>query len=95
MQHLACELCRDIVFTSEVGGESNREIASPSAVRTCMRAVWLPSGTGSQKRLPPFTLFPFWPAELSLLPFGGDELPFSLPSTPQTSYPPLLGLIGV
>ena len=28
-------------------------------VRACERAVWLPSGIRSQKRVPPFSLFPF------------------------------------
>ena len=29
-------------------------------VRASMRAVWLPSGIGSQERVPTFSLFPLW-----------------------------------
>ena len=42
-----------------------------------------------------FSLSPFGPGELSLFPFGVTSLPFSLPYTPQTSYPFLVGLIGI
>ena len=43
---------------------------------------------------PPFSLFPFGTGELSLFSFGATSFPFSLPPTPQTSYPTLVGLIG-
>ena len=58
---------------------------------------------------PGFSLFPFALArswgfsfvvpgglgELSLFPFGPGSFPLSLPPTPQTSYPTLVGLIGI
>ena len=40
----------------------------------CVRAVWLPGGIGSQKVLPPFSLSPFGPGDLSLFPFWLGEL---------------------
>ena len=45
-----------------------------SFLSCCVCAVWLPSGIGSQKRLPVFSLFLCGPAELSLFHFGGYEL---------------------
>ena len=51
-------------------------------VRACARAVWLPSGIGSQ--IPLVGLFPFsfcvlgGFGELSLFPFGAASFPFSL-----------------
>ena len=41
------------------------------------------------------SLFPSWPAELFLFPFGGDKLSLFLSLHPQTSYPTLVGLIGM
>ena len=55
-----------------------------SFVLACMCAVWLPSGTRTQKSRPTLFLFPFGPGSFS----------FSRPPTPQISYPTLVGLIG-
>ena len=77
-------------------------------VRACVRAVWLPSGIGSQIRwagLFPFPygpglvvgLFLFWAGwSWGAFPFAFWARDLSLfPSpTPQTSYPTLVGLIG-
>ena len=43
----------------------------------------------------PFSLFPFCPGKLSLFPFGPGELCLFPSRTPQTSYPTLVGLIGI
>ena len=44
-------------------------------VLVCVRAVWLPSGIGSQKRMSTLSLFPFFCLfELSLFPFRLGEL---------------------
>ena len=51
-----------------------REIVSFRFVRSCVCAVWLPSGIGSQKLLAGLFPFLFGPGELSLFPFGDDEL---------------------
>ena len=84
-----------MVINRRLGGESSREIVSCRAARACVRAIWLPSGVRSQKWLPPFSLFPLWPAELSLVGFWGDELSLFPSPHPPTSYPTLVGLIGI
>ena len=43
----------------------------------------------------PFSLFPCCPGELSRFPFGDDELSLFPSPTSQTSYPNLVGLIGI
>ena len=79
---------------SEVGGESHWEIVSCRAVRACVRAVWLPSGIGSQKRSPTLSLFPLGAPSFSFSLLGATSFPFSLHSASRTSYPTLVGLIG-
>ena len=67
----------DDAFTkhkSEVGGCSTGK--SFRFVRACVRAVWLPSGIGSQILLG--RPFPF-----SLLPFGPGAFPFPFPPPPK------------
>ena len=63
-------------------------------VRACVRAVWLPSGIGSDMKVP--TLVPFscdlWELTLFVLVMGSFIV--SLAATPQTSYPSLVDLIG-
>ena len=44
---------------------------------------------------PAFSLFPFGRGELSPFPFGALSFPFSLPRTPLTSYPTLVGLVVI
>ena len=56
-----------------------------SFVLAYMRAVWSPSGIRDQKGGPLFSLFPH----------AFSSFPFSLPPTPQTSYPTLVGLIFI
>ena len=81
----------------EVGGCSTGK--SFRFVRASVRAVWLPSGIGSQKR--PGSPFPFSllvPGGLGAFPFWSrvvlGSFPFSPSPTPQTSYPTVVGLIG-
>ena len=83
-------ICRGFSTTSssEIGGWGCTTGKSFRFARSCVRAVWLPSGFASQKRMLPFSLygppsFPFW----------GRRIP--LPHVPQTSYPFLVGLIGI
>ena len=61
-------------------------------VRECVRAVWLPSGIGSQRWPSVFSLFPLWRAELSPFPFGGDDLPPFPPPHPPNRLPTLVEL---
>ena len=64
------------------GGETNREIVS---WRACVRARGLDAlSNPGEKVICCLSLFPFWPAWLSLFP--------SLPPLPTTSYPALLAL---
>ena len=91
---------------SEVGGCSTGK--SFRFVRACVRAVWLPSGIGSQKLWAGLFPFPFGPAVVLGLflfgpgwargafpfPFWSRELSLFPSPTPQTSYPTSVGLIG-
>ena len=64
-------------------------------VRAGVRAVWLPSGIGSQIPLAGLFPFPFLPwgaLPFPFLPWGA--FPCRFPH-PQTSYPTLVGLIGI
>ena len=64
-------------------------------VSACVRAVWLPSGIGYQKLLPALFPFPHWAWGAFPFLFWGDELSFFPSPHPQTSYPTLVGLIGI
>ena len=62
---------------SELGGESNQEIVSCRAVRACGRARGLVAQWNwISKVLATIFPFSFGGAELSLLPFWGDEFSF-------------------
>jgi hypothetical protein len=68
-------------------------------VRARVRAVWLPNGIGSQIRWAGLFPFPFWAGLVVVLflcgPGGPGELSLFPSPTPQTSYPTLVGLIGI
>ena len=64
-------------------------------VRACERAVWLPNGIGAKCLLAGLFPFPFLAHRASPFPFWGDELSLFPYPTPQTSYPILVGLIGI
>ena len=76
-----------------LGGESNREVVSCRAVRACLRARGLVAQwTWLAKVFATISPFPFWGADPFSLS-GATSFPFSFP--PQTSYPTLVGLIGI
>ena len=87
---------------SEVGGCSTGK--SFRFVRVCVRAVWLPSGIGSQIMWAGLFPFPFcprlflcgngWARRAFPFPFWSQEFSLFSSPTPQTSYPTLVGLIG-
>ena len=98
----------DLIYNiSEVGGCAPGK--SFRFVRACVRAVWLPSGIGSQILWAGFFPFPFCPGLVVGLflcgpgwsrgafpfPFWARELSLFPSPTPQISYPTLVGLIGV
>ena len=87
-------LCNTIQKHMQIRGWGCSSGKSFRFVRTYIFAFWLPSGIGFQKKLPALSLFLFWPAELSLSLLGATNFPFSLPPTPETSYPTSVGLIG-
>ena len=70
---------------SELGGPSGKSFR---LVRACVRAVCMSSEIGVKNPGPGLSLFPFWPAMLSLFPWG-------FPPSPPNSYPALAGLIGL
>ena len=92
----------DVKVNRRLGVESNREIVScrvvscrvVPCVRACVRAVWLPSGIGSQTGLRPFLFSLYGAPSFPFSLFGATSFPFPLPPTPQISYPTLVGLIG-
>ena len=71
---------------SEVGGWVQPGSCFVSFVSACARACVLARGLVSR---------PTEVATLSPFPFGAPSFPFSLPPTTQTSYPTLVGLIGI
>ena len=77
--------------------ESPTEKASrfDSFVLASVRAVWLPSGIHSQRKPLTFSLFSFGRLFFIFSVLGGPSCPFPCTPHPQTSYPTLLGFIGV
>ena len=67
---------------AEVGGCSTGK--SFCFVRAFVRAVWLPNGIGSQKRLLVFSLFPFRSPSFPFSLFGATSFAFSLPPHPPS-----------
>ena len=63
------------------------------ACRACTRSGCLVEL--DRKRGSVLFVFSFWAAELSLFPFGGAEISLFPSPQPQTSYPTLVGLIGI
>ena len=68
-------------FLSEVGGCSTGKPFR--SVRACVRAVWLPSGAGSQKRLLVFSLSLLVPPSFPFSLLGRRAFLFPFPPTPK------------